>query len=73
MNRKEQRLDNARLKKILLIELIVLVLLLLITGCQNINNNGIPCEVIRCTDNSCINDAWNNGVLNEICNKGCEL
>ena len=52
---------------------IMLVSVQVLTGCARISNGDIPCDVMKCTDYSSADDAWDNGVLNELCNMECEV
>jgi len=59
-----------KLKGMLKVLLLVIGLLEL-TSCVNKSNNSVPCGLLKCTDFSCEDDAYTNGVLKEICGKDC--
>lgn len=48
----------------------LLALTLAIGGCKSTVGD-IPCEVVKCTDYSSVDDAWDNGVFNELCGMDC--
>ena len=51
---------------------LLLALALAIGGCTRISEGQVPCELLFCTDYSSADDAWDNGVFNELCGMDCE-
>ena len=49
-----------------------LALALAMNGCANISRGELPCEILVCTDYSSADDAYLNGVMNELCGFDCE-
>jgi hypothetical protein len=51
--------------------LLLVMLLLLPTGCVRKTEESVPCVLLKCTDFSSEEDAYDNGVIKEICGKDC--
>jgi hypothetical protein len=51
--------------------LLLVGLLSLLSACVTKNSTGVPCELLMCTDFSSEEDAWDNGVIREICGMDC--
>ena len=49
------------------------MLLLKLTSCVTRNDGGVPCALLKCTDFSSEEDAYDNGVIKEICGKDCRV
>lgn len=50
---------------------VALALALAMNGCAGTAGD-VPCELIKCTDYSSADDAWDNGVFNELCGMRCQ-
>lgn len=53
---------------------LVLAIALALSGCAKNRYYGesVPCELLFCTDYSTADEAWDNGVMNELCGFDCE-
>ena len=58
-----------RLQKVLLL----VIMLLELSGCVIKSSQGVPCSLLKCTDFSSEDDAYDNGVIKEICGKDCRV
>lgn len=55
-----------------LVKVLPLVMLLCVPlGCVNKSEGEVPCSLLKCTDFSSEEDAFDNGVIKEICGKDC--
>lgn len=57
-----------------LVVLVLAIALALTTGCakNKYYNDSVPCELLFCTDYSTADEAFDNGVFNELCGMDCE-
>jgi len=53
---------------------LVLAIALALSGCakNRYYNDSVPCELLFCTDYSSADEAFVNGVFNELCGMDCE-
>lgn len=49
-----------------------LSLLIGLSGCKAVSEGDVPCVLLKCSDYTSENDAWNNGVINELCGYKCK-
>lgn len=61
-----------RLKQ-LIKEVLLVIMLLIPLSCTQRSNGEVPCVLLKCTDFSSENDAYDNGVIKEICRKDCRV